>query len=353
MPARYRVDIKDPSGTKVAEFADWLDLSFERRVNAPGGFVLRLSGEDGRTDYLEENCQVEVWRRYPELGLDWYVEAEYLLEDIEDSVPERTRVIVASGRGYLSLCDRRIVAAAAGSSQANKSGPAETVIKEIVTEQLGSGASGERQITGLTVQADPGGGNTVSKAFAYRNVLAVLQDLAEPGGLDFDIVGTGPAQYEFRTYIPHRGTDRRGNVTFALNYDNMGKPVWTVRRSAVRNAVLVGGQGEGAGRETVWCTESGITAWTRREVFVDARHLETTEALENRGDAELAENRKHQSLSFEVLQTWSLAYGRDYSLGDLVRAVYAGQVVDKKIVAVQIEVTRDGEKITPELADVL
>lgn len=351
MPARYRIDLKSPAGAKVAEASDFIQLSFERRINAPGTFALRLSGEDEWAQHLEEGCQVEVWRRYPELGIDWYLEAEYLYEDMEDSVPERTRVVVASGRGYLSLCDRRIVADYAGSARADKTGPAESVMKAIVREQLGADAVAERQIPGLSIEADGAAGSTVSKSFAYRNVLAVLQDLAEPGGVDFDVVGTGPASFEFRTYAPYRGTDRRNAVVFALNYDNMGDPVWAVTRSSMRNAVLVAGKGEGPARNTVWRTDAGIAPATRRESFVDARQLETTAALENRGDAELAEVRKLSSLSFDVIQTWSLAYGRDYFLGDLVKAVYMDTAVDKRIVAVKVDVRRDGERISPELID--
>lgn len=352
MPARYRVDLRDPSGAKVAEFSDMLGLSFERRVNAPGAVALTVSGEDQAAALFEANGQIEVWRRVPELGIDWYREAAYLVEDEEDAMPQRTRVHTASGRGYLSLCDRRIVAAFAGSAQAAKAGPADDVMKAIVREQLGPAATAGRVVAGLSVQADSGEGQAVVKAFSYRNVLEVLQDLSA-AGVDFDIVGTGPGKYEFRTYPGQLGADRRETVLFALNYDNMAGPRWQVRRAALRNAVLVAGQGEGELRETVWCEEAGLDGWTRREAFVDARDQESAAALEARGSAALARTKTLAQLTFQVQQTSALAYGRDYGLGDLVRVRYGSHQVDKKIVGVKIEVSRQrGESITPELADV-
>ena len=353
MPVQYRLDLHAVStGAKVAEFADFLGLAYTHRCNESGGVVLQL-GEDAADVSFAENQQLEVYRRYPELGIPWYCEAGYLIEDVTTAIVKAALQITVSGRGYLSLCDRRIVKDYASSTQAEKTGPAETVMKEIVTEQLGASAGAGRVFTGLTVQADGATGNNVSKGFCYRNVLEVLQELAGPGAVDFDIIGTGANAYEFRTYTGQRGTDRRSTVLFALVYDNMSDPVWTVSRSRVRNAVLVGGQGEQSARLTTWVEDAGLTAWTRRELFVDARDSATTAGLTSKGKDALAANKETDALQFAVLQTVSMAYGRDYFLGDLVRASFAGLVADKKLNAVTIKVTRkDLETITPELVDV-
>lgn len=353
MSVQYRLDLKAAgTGTKIAEIWDWLQLGFTRRCNDTGELVVQL-GESAAGITFAENQQLEVWRSNPELGISWYKEAEYLVEDTTLAVAKSALKYTVAGRGYLSLCDRRIVKDYAGSSQSEKTGVAETVMKAIVTEQLGASAGTGRVLTGLTVQADGTHGNSVSKSFAYRNVLEVLKDLAGPGGVDFDIVGTGANTYEFRVYDGQRGTDRTATVLFALVWDNMGDPVWSVSNSLIRNAVLVGGQGEEDLRTVQWSLAAGITAWTRREVFVDARDRLDTAGLTSKGEAVLEENKLASVLSFQVLQMPSAAYGKDYFLGDLVHASFAGLDVDKKIQAVTIEVTRNSsETIKPELIDV-
>ena len=238
--------------------------------------------------------------------------------------------------GYQDLLRRRIIAAYAGSSGAEKSGKAETVAKAYVSEQIVSPAIGERAISGFTVQANSGGGNTVAIARAYRNLLEVLQEIASIGGGDFDVVGTGAAAWQFRWYPGQRGTDRRNSVVFAAGFGNMLEPQ-LVEQTASANMALVLGPGEDASRLWVWRPGASVPSGIDRiEVMRDARDTTEVSILQARGDAELDAARAKTTMSFQALQSLGVQYGVDYQLGDIVSAKYRNTEAVLKIIEVDI-----------------
>ena len=88
----------------------------------------------------------------------------------------------------------------------------EYVAKELVKYNLtSSGTTGDARartvtITGVSIQADAGTGNTISFKCAWRNLLASIQEVAQIGGGDFDLIKTGTQAWEFRWYNGQRGT---------------------------------------------------------------------------------------------------------------------------------------------------
>jgi len=355
MPPVWQIRVKNPAGTTVAILDRWTRLRVTPTVNAPGGYELRLvdpAGDIG--DLFALDGQLEFWRRHAEHGIDWRKEFEALhLDEDRWTDSDGVRRYLSRGYGYATLLGRRIIAAAAGSAEGEKSGPAETVTKEYVEEQAGPTA-GARALAGLTVEADAGGGNAIALARSYKNLLSVCQEIAEIGGGDFSFVGSGPATFQFRWHAGQLGTDRRAEVRFALSYGNMGEPQLTARHASEANAVLVAGQGEGAERVTTWRTDATLIAaspWGRREEFVDARDASVTSILEARGDARLEERRPVRGLTFKVLQTPGTVYGRDYFLGDLVRGEYAGVVADQKIEGLVFTVDDRQERLEVTLRD--
>ena len=131
--------------------------------------------------------------------------------------------LTAKGREYIRLVasdaiwllDTAIVAAFSGSEDAEMTGIPDDLMKAIVSKQLGSTASAWR--SKITEAPNLGaGGASISKAFAYRNVLTVVQelaDLATEAGvwLGFDVVRTAPGAFEF----PHLYR-AKGRITGAI-----------------------------------------------------------------------------------------------------------------------------------------
>jgi hypothetical protein len=238
-------------------------------------------------------------------------------------------------------------------------------MKEFVDEQAVSGAI-FRLLPNFSVEADMAQGTTVTAKRAWRNLLEVLQELVDDvGGGDFDVIGTAPATFQFRFYFGQRGADRRlgntaGNppVVFSYARGTLVSPQETFNRAGEMNAVTVGGQGEGSGRQIVTLTTAAIadTPWNRCEGFRDASGETGTAGLNSAGYAALQDGQAQESYKFELAQSPGLLYGRDYcvngAMGDLITIEKLdGSTIDKKIVTVEISVRRD-EDIKLTVADI-
>jgi hypothetical protein len=235
------------------------------------------------------------------------------------------------------------------------------MMKAIVREQLGDLAAVERRK--LSVQNDVGaGGASITKAFAYRNVLTVLQELADIANengvyLAFDVVRTAPATFQFRTYAGQRGTDHSRTSgdprLVGKQYGNLDEATFGTFHSDERNWVCVAGQGEEDARMRVYrwnYPRMGASKWNRREYFKDSRDNSTEAALQADGDAALNEFRPKQILTGRLLDTPGMQFGVHYQFGDIVTAQAFGYNVDCHISSVRVKVDQDnGEQIDVRL----
>jgi hypothetical protein len=353
MAGQWRVWLKDPDGNQVALFDQWERLVINQRLNGVGGFALQFSGDDPRSSLFELDGQMEFYRTDLDNGIASRLEFEGHYADLDDSInADGKPTLIVSGKGYNDLLHRRIVEDAAGTAAAEKSGPAEEVAKLYVFYQCGVWST--RPISGLSVEVITSVGDFVRMAKAHRNVLEIVQEIALVGGGDFAVVGTGAAAYEFRWYDGQFGTDRSATVIFALEWGNMSSPRLRRRRSQEVNAVLIGGQGDGVARTTVWRTDAGRIADSpinRRERFADQRQESDADGLDTAGDRALEEGNPRPELSFDVLQIPSCLYGLHYFLGDLVTAKFRDYEARLKIVGLDFTVDQNGEQIRVIMAD--
>jgi hypothetical protein len=370
--AEYKVRIKNQDGEPVAEFDTWLSLFFTHKVNNRGSCRFEINGEDSRIQYLTPDSdnldnQIEVWRRNPIVGLDWYVEWEGFLRTNNDLYEQNdNNKFVAHNFSYLDLARRAEIKWAATTPQADKSGVGETVIKQYVSENIGvaallaSGREADNVMPGLSIQADLGAGATWDGAMADKNLLDTLQKIALATGVDFDIIGTGAALFQFVTYDGQRAdrtkTNADGNapVIFSLGFGNMIVPVLSRSRSTEITAAYALGKGVNGARQTE-LTESLArldSPWNRIEKTVSASNT-AGDALGSVNDEALEKNAEQIKFNFQVLQTVSAYYGLHYWWGDRVTAQYKTSEFDKKITEAQITVSENakGEQISLTFAD--
>ena len=182
----------------------------------------------------------------------------------------------------------------------------------------------------------------------WQSLLPTLQRVADVAGGDFDLVRTGAATVEFRWYLGQLGTDRSASVIFAVERGNMANPRYRYDRADERTAVVVAGQGELDDRAVVVRTGADYSATNDVEAIKDARHISSTNGLEDHGDQYLDDKRARQVITFDVLQTPACLYGSHYFLGDLVTARYHTTVV-QKIEGVTVDFSNGQERIGLEL----
>lgn len=370
MGPRSEIRLYDVGYNEIARFDNWRTLSYTKKVNDFGYHQLDIDASDGGAllDMFGLDYMIEIWRWDDDNGIAPYIDyGPAFHRTTQRQLTERQLWIGSCyGRGLEDLLRRRSVLYRAGTAQATKAGAGETVMKEYVTQNVGSGATLTPRLaagvtTGFNVEANSGRGTYWSGAKAYQNVLDVVKGIATVSGVDFDVVFTGTRgapSFEFRCYYPQRGTDRTEGTlnpaVFNPLLGNMLSPSYTFSRTEEVNALLVLGQGQEAARAYLEVTRptTGDSPWNRREQSRDARNVSTLAGLQTEGQQTLSELAAREAYNFEVLQTAGLVYGRDYFLGDLVTASFGGITRNKKIVQVDVTISNNKEELSFTFAEI-
>lgn len=364
MAVHYELSIMDRGGAEQyrlvgsavqgasRDSGGFLRLEYASRVNNAGLLTFDADADHEMIAAIDLDWQVAVWRQDAEHGIDPYIAFAGLFR-ADDRATDRDGGQRWTGicPGYLHFLQRSSVGYRANSANRSKftSVAAETIAKTLVTYNATSGgtvADGRVRNTDdwadhITVQADGGAGSVIDFACAWDRLLPSLQRLALLGGGDFDLVKVGGQQWEFRWYDGQRGTDRSGEVVFALQYGNMATPRLVRNYMDTNTVVIVGGQGEEAAREIVVRQAADYQSLYRSgEAFYNASgQYSTTGGYQTAGDLWLTEHLHNRvQLTFDVIQTPAYLYGLHYLEGDKITARYQGVEATKKIMGATVSV---------------
>lgn len=349
MATEYAIAIKSRAGAikNVLTGQDngfrW--LSYKKEVNGVGLLMFDLGSSHAAIDNLEQDGQVEVWRRDAANGVDWYVDFETLFVDEERRAnDDGLTTFRAICPGQMDLLAREVVAWPANT--ANKSLFESVVASTIMTALVQYNATSDATTangrirtsdqTNITCEADAAAGNTITFACAHQPLIEALQDVARVGDRDFWLDRTGDQAWTFRT-ANYLGTDKSSTVTFALNYGNMSNPVLRRNRLNEKTVVIVGGQGVEDDRTFETRTGTNYNAtYNSKVVFYPATQYSTSAGLQAAGDVRLDELRARDELTWDIIQTPGSLYGVHYDLGDLVTGYYEGVTATKQITSVTV-----------------
>ena len=357
-----------------------LSFSYYKRNRTPGGWLVQIDGRDSRIANLMLDSGLnhiwEFWRRDPAGGLDWYKDFSGLHRHDQFTFDQSgTEVFIARGRGLNDLLAGEPIFQDKGSAEAYKVGPAETVAKEYVDENLGALADPTCQLAFFTVEASAGTGANWSGDRAHDQLFDVLEELADFAPGDFNVVDTSattlltvsdPPAFQFQWRDGQWGLDRRegntaGNapVIFSRTRQNISDIEYLYNRLDEINVVYATGGGAGILRvsRTRTALDAGLDAtwsavpWGRR-ASIRSSNAQGNANLDTLADETLYKQRIRRVFSFEALTCPSLRYGVHWGLGDLVTVEHRGVSVDQKIVGVTVGVGSDGEiTISPETED--
>ncbi len=361
-PATYEVWLDDPDGNRICLLDNTAGFEYALVANDPGWFSMELPGTFDLTKIRIPDGIVEIWRGFGPGTLR--LENAFFILLRERGSKDGNRFIKIAGPGVSELLVRRIVAYAAGSAQADQTDNTDDMAKEVVRDNLGADAAAGRNLAsvggGFAVQANVGGGPSITKAFSWKNVQKVVEEIAgasQQGGTElyFDIVPSitdaGRVTFQFQTWTGQRGADRTADsespVFFGEQWGNLENPLYSEDYRNTVNYVYVGGPGEGASRETTEVSDSvriGASIWNRREGFKDARNTEPgdTAARTTEGNQMLNQGRPRLRFSGDVVDTEQARYGRDWFFGDRVTAVDGDLQFDCMIKALAVKLDGKG-----------
>jgi hypothetical protein len=386
MQSRYKIRIYDTTGTMTAELDKFSGLVIVHRVNSTGYCNIMLDGNDPKVPYFTgRDYVVNIFRSVPDMGIDWYLEYEgFFRTSVRQFYVNGAKTFSAYCSGFNDLLRRRIVAYysgtdSSGSNYTEKTGPADSVMKEFVNENAGLLATSPPRIedgvtAGLSIEADLGLGTVWDGAKAYRNLLDVCQEIStDVGDTFFDVVGLTPNTWEFQTFLNVRGKDRRAigidpatglnsagetPVIFSAELGNVSDAVLSIATTEEINKVYGLGVGEESARMVAVVEDAASIALTPinlHEASRNATSEKTLACVTDFATKYLNESKATVDFNFTAMQIKGCIYGRDYWWGDYVTGRYDAYEADKFIIGSTIVVNTENnpvEIVTLELADV-
>lgn len=363
----YACRLLDDRGSIITDLTTRSALSYTLAVNTPGTFRLTLNnqprpfGLTGAFRYevqqLDFGQRLSVWRATE--GGSLRLEASFFILTIEyATLADGTEEVVISGATPLFLLDTRIVAYRKDTAQANKTGPADNVMKAFVREGCGPLATATaRNLDSAywSVQNDVSAGATVTIAGSTRTLLDVCQEAADastaatvPIPLYYDVVELTERSLQFQTFVNQRGVDRtlvggQSSVTLSVDAGTLREPRLTNDWRTEKNSAWTTGVGtdiESVIERRTVAARLTKSIWSRREVWT-GRGSATDELIGPVADAALNEGRPRARFTGQIVDNDAVRYGRDYRLGDRLAASFHGARYTAMVRAVSVDVARD------------
>jgi hypothetical protein len=287
---------------------------------------------------------IQVWRAPTGGRLSLF--RPYFLRFWRYSTRGSQQTLIVGGPDCNDLLRRRIVAYAAGESESTKTADfADDIMREV-----------DRNWSALSVAAELSAGPSLTRAFAWQNVLNVLQNLnkaSRAAGTEvfFDVVATGvdgnSISFQFRTYTGQPGQDVSSQVIFDQERGNLAGPFLEYDYQSEINYVYGLGQGVEDVREQQTASDTAridISQWGRMEGYADARNESDPNGVRETARALLSQGEPGRRFGGVPLDTEGTRFGRDWNFGDKVRTRYRGQEFDAIVRAIQISLNDSGEE---------
>ena len=363
----HRLVLRTHDGEELAILTGLVKWDLIRVQNNIGWFTITASDEfDDRWPHTDR--LVEFWRqpvggenKLLAVGFTRYWEWENL---------EGRDILRFGGPDQVELLERRIIGYYKGESESDKTGPADDVIKAIVRENMGALAGNDWHgrprrypAVNFSVEPDFGDGHNIQREFSWRNVLPVIQEMADESAergtpLFFDNVPVAPAQFIFRTWTGVRGIDRSiiggvAPIIFSLEAGNLANPSLRFDYTEEINYVWGGGQGEGAARDMDPENDQvreHLTIWNKREAFQDAREETVHAGVTHKAFMRMQAGLPKVKFSGELLDTPQSRFGIDWDYGDKVTVRYRGMEFSGRVNSFSINVNEQGtERISAKV----
>jgi len=364
MAGDYEIWLTTDYGVRLALLDDILWFSASRDTGKIGFFEGQFR-KAFDTDLVHPDYMIQVWRAPTGERLSLW--RPYFIRKWRFETSGSEEYLSVSGPCVNDLLRRRIVAAYAGSSQSDKSGYADDMMKAIVTEAMSNSAApvpeaGTRAWPNLSVAVNLSAGPLLVESCSFDVLLTssgggILSDIAkaarEAGTEVFfdvvpNVVASNSISFQFRTYTGQPGMDVSNRVVFDKEMGNFADPYLEYDFLNEENYIYAGGRGVGDDRNVQQVYDAGrygVSCWNRCEGFADARDQEAANGVREAGRAALERGRPKVRVGGAPIDTEGARFGRDWDFGYRVRARYREMEFVSIVKSIIIGVDEGGREI--------
>lgn len=267
-------------------------------------------------------------------------------------------------KGYFceELLNNRVI-----NTQVSLSGTPETIGRKLVDKYLINPTDADRKISQIVLGELAGVGTSITVTATGDKLGDKLYEIEKTQELSHRL------RYDYLTNVLSfevwKGKDRTDDQTenswaiFSDSFYNVKNAVYDRDESECKNYAYVAGEGEGAARTIVEVDLRSSPDEERRELYVDARDLQSTyqdddgtehtytaaqykALLRQRGLEKLAEYEKIETVNSDVDPNANLTYRVDFDLGDLCTYRYADVGIETTKRITEIQEVYEGSKQT-------
>lgn len=356
--AQYEVWLGTPTGQRLALLDSFVKLDYVLALNAVSRWSVTIPRDKVDASFIGRDMTVAIWRATS--GRPAQLQTVGFVRQIGYRGDGSNDLLTLGGPDANYLLSARIVAYDADTAETAKEDYADDLMKAVVAENLGSSAATGRDLSGygLSIDGDLSLGPSVKLAFAHRNVLDVLQEVADMAAeagtpvyfrLQPVILSGTEIGYTFVTGVNQLNADRTyasdQPTVFSRSWGNLEAPDLQYDYNDEVTYLYAGGQGEGDDREIVTASDTvrmNVSPWGRREDWQDARNQNDTDGLDSAAAAGLEAGRPTASFVGTIKDTPQTRYGIEWDFGDRVAVSEFGLQLDGLVRAVRIGVGEDG-----------
>jgi hypothetical protein len=310
----------------LAEIDNYESLMFNRSWHGIGQFELRLNRYKKYADTLVKNNLILI-------GSD--LNKVFIVKHREIELDENGKITenwLIKGYALKSIVAQRITTPPIHTAYDNKNGNAESVMKHYINTNLVNPVDSKRKIPQLVIAQNLQRGDNISYSSRYKNLGEEISTLSLVSGLGWDV--TLDIDNKLWVFDVLQGSDLTVNqsvlpsVIFSPQFESLKSMQYVQSELNYKNVAIVAGQGEGVDRRIVEVGDHA--ALNRHEIFIDARDVEEVDenerpipinqivqALEYRGQQQLAELIQEEYLEGQILTNSPFRYQIDFDYGDL------------------------------------
>ena len=348
------IRIFTPDMQLLAVIGNYESLIFTRSFHGIGPLDLRINRHKNFTHHLQNGNVIVVGE-----GKEGDHKAfEILHREIElDENGKASENWLIVGRQTKSVTEGRLVLPPSHTSNDNKSGNAELVMKHYVNNHLANPSDPNRKDPLVILAPNLNRGKHIDWQLRWPILSDELESMSLISGLGWNVrANQAQGKWVFDVNegrdLTQNNTDDNSPVIFSPQLGNVKNMQYVDSILNLKNVAYVAGQGEGVDRRVIQIGTA--TGHARREMFVDARDVsEETDVegqdptprpvadiiadLKNRGEQKLAEMIQETFLEAQIMTHSNFKYEEDWDLGDLVTVQYLdwGVTLDARITEVK------------------
>ncbi|HCG4535569.1 TPA: siphovirus ReqiPepy6 Gp37-like family protein [Salmonella enterica subsp. enterica serovar Typhi str. AG3] len=346
------LNVFDLNFNRVGEISEYVNLEIQKNYYTYSELILRIVNT---SDALEKLQIDNILTTSTNLNYG------YIIEHFEYSDDESEITIYAYSLNWL-LSWRTIL------KQQTYKGNVEDAIKYYInTNAINTHVN--RIIPNLRLAENSGINITVDTSKSGGEVSEYCFSVCEVNEITFDILmNHEDKKYDVYTW---QGEDRstlqniNPHIIFSKEFENVENQNYVYNKVDYKNVAVVAGEGEDVAR-VVAIANDGISGFDRREVYIDARDIQSKYTNDNdveitltpteynnlliaRGSEDLAEYQPIETFESDIVDE-QFVFGRDYGLGDKVsvRNDDIGRVLHTRVTKAIITSNRNGVDIKTE-----